>query len=50
MRKLFHRIFLTFSAVLMSPMLSDDPKSTPESRKKMFWQGIKAIWKGELDD
>jgi hypothetical protein len=47
--KLRDKIFYTFSAFLMRPMLRDDPKSTEKSAKKMFWKSIKDIWTNKIN-
>ena len=41
------KIIATISLVIMSPMLRDDPKSTEQTAKKMFWEAFRMIWRGE---
>lgn len=43
------KLFYTFSMIMMSPMLRDDPKSTEKEAKKTFWGMMKKLWNNELD-
>ena len=47
--KLRRKIFYTFSLIIMSPMLRDDPKSIEKDAKRSFWTMMKKLWNNELD-
>jgi hypothetical protein len=49
-KEFFNKVGLTFNMLIMSPMLGDDPKSTSESRKKIFWNTLKQVWSGKLNE
>lgn len=46
-RTLGEKLQMTFGAIIMSPMLFDDPKATKDTAKKTFWGVLKKIWFNE---